>query len=142
MSSINEDGEGEESQCNPYFDETYDAFHLLGRAYCPPIVTVNCWLLDPRSLSSTKSTGYEQYTMYNSPSSLEISTYLRKQCSVLATCYSNMGSPLPFNHSHGLVFGSASAESDLEDHQDEPEIVPINTVCCTIKSIHLGVTAE
>lgn len=135
MSSINEANEGEEHQYNPYFGEVSDGFHPPGGASRPRIGRSQS---QPIAGSSTQASsqapsqlGMDSTPRTSPPSSFEMGNSPPKLHSNPARSHRNAERPRslsPFNHDRGLVFGSPSAESNLEDYQDDGIVVRNNTV--------------
>ena len=135
MSSINEANEAEEDQYNPYFGETYDAFHPPGRASRPRVGRSQSHSVTGSSTQASSQApsrfGMNSTPRTSPPSSFEMGTSPPKLRSDPAQSHHNLDCPRslsPFNRDRGLVFGSPSAESNFEDYQDDGIVVRNNTV--------------
>ena len=131
MSSINEANEGEGDQYNPYFGEAYDAFWAsrprISRSQSQSIAGSST----QASSQAPSRLGMNSTPRTSPSSSFEIGASPPKLRSNPARSHRNEDRPRslsPFNRDRGLVLGSPSAESNLEDHQDDGIVVRNNTV--------------
>jgi mitochondrial distribution and morphology protein 34 len=133
MSSINEAGEGED-QYNPYFDEAYDPLYPPSTASRPRVDHPQSQSIAGSSTQASSQApsrlGTNSTPRTTPPSSFEMSTPPKPR-SVPAPSHPHADRPRslsPFNRDRGLVFGSPSPESTLEDHRDDGIVVRNNTV--------------
>ncbi len=135
MSSINETGEGEDNQYNPYFGGAYNTLHSLGTTSRPRFDRSQSQSIvgsSTRASSQAPSRLSRNSTPHTSPpSSFEMGISPPKPRSMPSSSHRNAGRPRslsPFKRDRGFVLGSPSAESSLEDDRDDGIVVRNDTV--------------